>query len=277
MPRRVCLSVPATDPRKTTKAGDLGTDEVVFDIEDSVPPEEKTGARDFVRSASCDANFAVRVNAVGTPWCHEDIIACADNPLPRTIIVPKVESAQDLAFVDRLLDGAEAASGRHAPLRVQALIENAKGLSRLEEIAAASPRLDALILGYADLAASLGRTQTASWSSIRDRVVIAARAHDLEAIDGPYLGVADDEGFRSHLSAACEAGFDGKWVIHPRQVQAVREAFTPSDDEIRHAREVLAALASASARGSGAVALDGQMLDEALAVNARRVLEKVGL
>lgn len=280
MRRRVCLSVPATDPRKTAKADDTGADEIVFDLEDSVPPEQKVRARDFVRTAPRElggASFAVRVNAVGTPWCHEDILACAGASLPGTIIVPKVESGYDLAFIDRLLDGAEAASGTSTPLRVQALIENARGLSQLDEIAAASPRLDSLILGYADLAASLGRTQSASWSAIQDRIIIAARTNNLEAIDGPYLGVAGDEGFRTHVTTAHEAGFDGKWVIHPRQIPLVRQTFTPSDTEIRHAREVLAALATASERGTGAVAVDGQMLDEALAVSARRVLEKAGL
>lgn len=280
MPRRVCLSVPAADPRRTAKAGALGADEVVFDLEDSVPPEEKARGREFVRSLAWErtgANAAVRVNAVGTPWCHEDIIACAENPLLHSIVLPKAESAHDLAFVERLLAGAEAASGRPEPLRVQALIETAKGLSRVEEIAAASPRLDALVLGYADLAASLGRAQSASWESVRDRVVTAARTHDLEAVDGPHLGIADDEDFRAHLRTARAVGFDGTWVIHPCQVPAAREAFTPSEAELSHARRVLDSLAEASARGVGAVVLDGQMLDEALAVNARRVLKRAGL
>jgi citrate lyase subunit beta/citryl-CoA lyase len=279
MARRACLSVPGVDERKITKAAGLAVDEIVLDLEDSVPPAGKAEARATVRAALSGlgaARVAVRVNAVGTPWCHQDIIMCAEGPLPHTIIVPKVESAHDLAFVDRLLDGAEAAAGRGTRVGVQALIENAQGLARLDEIAAASPRLEALILGYADLAASLGRAQTSSWLSIQDRVLVAARANGVQAIDGPYLGVADDEDFRAHVRAARDLGFDGKWVIHPRQIAAVQEAFTPSADEVRRAREVLAALDAAARRGAGAVELNGQMLDEALAVSARRVLDKAG-
>ncbi|MGC9666153.1 HpcH/HpaI aldolase/citrate lyase family protein [Planosporangium sp. 12N6] len=279
MARRVCLSVPGVDERKITKAAGLGVDEIVLDLEDSVPPAGKAAARQTVRAALSGlggAQVAVRVNAVGTPWCHEDIIMCADGPLPQTIIVPKVESAHDLAFVDRLLDGVEAATGRRGPVGVQALIETAQGLARLDEIAAASPRLRTLILGYADLAASLGRAQSGPWLPVQDRVLVAARANGVVAIDGPYLGVADDEDFRAHVRAARDLGFDGKWVIHPRQVDAVREAFTPSAEQVRHAREVLAALDAAAERGAGAVELNGQMLDEAIAAQARRTLERAG-
>jgi citrate lyase subunit beta/citryl-CoA lyase len=279
MAGRACLSVPGVDERKITKAGALDVDEIVLDLEDSVPPPGKDEARATVGRALAglrERRVAVRVNAVGTPWCHRDVIACAGPDGPASIVLPKVESGSDLAFLDRLLDGAEAASGRGEPVRVQALVETAAGLARLDEIAGASPRLESLILGYADLAASLGRSPTASWLSLQDRVLVAARAHGIAAIDGPFLGVGDDEPFREHVRTARDLGFDGKWVIHPRQIDAVQEAFTPTEDEIRHAREVLAALAEASGRGAGAVALNGQMLDEALAASARRVLERAG-
>ncbi|MEA2144400.1 MAG: citrate lyase subunit beta / citryl-CoA lyase, partial [Solirubrobacteraceae bacterium] len=211
------------------------------------------------------------------------IVALAALPdAPETIVVPKVESPADLAFVERLLDGAEAASGRTSPIGVQALIETAAGVARLDEIAGASPRLDSLILGYADLSASLGRAAGAgaeldSWRSIQDAVLVAARTHDVAAIDGPYLGIKVDEGFTAAAERARDMGFDGKWAIHPAQVAALNALFTPSEEEVEHARAVIAALADAEREGgAGAVALDGQMLDEAVRVAALRVLARAG-
>jgi citrate lyase subunit beta/citryl-CoA lyase len=184
-----------------------------------------------------------------------------------------------------LLDGVEASAGAGstgAPMRVQALIETAAGVARLDEIAGASERLDTLILGYADLSASLGRAAGAgaeldSWRAIQDAVLVAARTHDVLAIDGPYLGIAVDEGFTAAAVRARDMGFDGKWAIHPAQVAALNELFTPSDEEVSHARAVVAALEEAErAGGAGAVALDGQMLDEAVRVAALRVLARAG-
>jgi citrate lyase subunit beta/citryl-CoA lyase len=224
-------------------------------------------------------NIAVRVNAPGTPWCHDDLIALAAAPRPpASVVVPKVESAGDLAFADRLLDGAERAAGCDRPLRIQALIETAAGLARVYETAASSPRLDALILGYADLAASLGRSAAGArdldgWRPAQEAVLTAARAHGLQAIDGPYLGVAVDDGFVAAATRARDAGFDGKWAIHPSQVASLNELFTPTAAELERARAIVAALDDAD---RGAVALDGEMLDEALRVAALRTLSRAG-
>ncbi|MFP5363703.1 MAG: HpcH/HpaI aldolase/citrate lyase family protein [Thermoleophilia bacterium] len=285
--RRSCLSVPGSSASMLAKAPQRGADEIVIDLEDAVATSAKDEARDTAVAALAEPQYegvrtAVRVNAPRTPWCHSDLIALASlAQRPASIIVPKVESGGDLAFVDRLLDGVEAAAGReHEPLRVQALIETAAGVARLDEIAGASPRLDTLILGYADLSASLGRAAGAgaeldSWRAIQDAVLVAARTHDLLAIDGPYLGVAVDEGFTAAAERARDMGFDGKWAIHPAQVAALNELFTPSEDEVAHARAVVAALQEAEqAGGAGAVALDGQMLDEAVRVAALRVLAR---
>ncbi|MDQ3723877.1 MAG: aldolase/citrate lyase family protein, partial [Actinomycetota bacterium] len=187
--RRSCLSVPGSSAAMLAKAPLRGADEVVVDLEDAVATAAKDEARDTVVAALREPQWegvrtSVRVNAPRTPWCHTDIVAMASAARgPGSIIVPKVESRGDLEFVDRLLDGAEAAAqtGR-APLRVQALIETAAGVARLDEIAGASPRLDALILGYADLSASLGRAAGAnaeldSWRAIQDLVLVAARTH----------------------------------------------------------------------------------------------------
>jgi citrate lyase subunit beta/citryl-CoA lyase len=270
------------------KAPTRGADEIVIDLEDAVATSAKDEARATVVAALAEpgwqgVNCSVRVNAPRTPWCHADIVALASmRDGPASIVVPKVESAGDLAFVERLLDGVEAARAAGPRMRVQALIETAAGVSHVQEIAAASPRLDALILGYADLSASIGRAAGASapldsWLAIQDQILLAARTNDLAAIDGPYLGIAVDEGFTAAAERARDMGFDGKWAIHPAQVGALNELFTPSAEEVEHARAVIDALEQAERTGgAGAVALDGQMLDEAVRVAALRVLARAG-
>lgn len=287
--RRSCLSVPASSPQMLEKAAGIAADELVFDLEDAVAPAAKDEAREVAVARLADwsgATVAVRVNAPRTPWCHLDLaaLAAAPGPQPLSIVLPKVECAGDLAFAERLLAGAEAGgAGRERPLGLQALIETAAGLARLEEIAAAGVgRLEALILGYADLAASLGRPRggaadSATWLPAQERLLTAARANGLQAIDGPFLGTAPDEPFLTAARHARDLGFDGKWAIHPSQVEALSEAFTPTVEEVEHARAVLAALERAEAEnGAGAVALDGEMLDEALAASARRLLARAG-
>jgi citrate lyase subunit beta / citryl-CoA lyase len=276
--RRSCLSVPGSSERKLAKAAELAADEVVIDLEDAVAVGAKDEARAAVVAALGDwtgSGVAVRVNGPGTPWCHLDVAAVgALAEMPASIVVPKIEGPGDLAFVDRLLDGVEAGAGRERPLRVQALIETAAGLANVQAIAAASSRLDALILGYADLAASLGGARDLdAWLPAQHELLVAARARGLQAIDGPYLGVSADEGFHAAAAHARDLGFDGKWAIHPSQVDALNEAFTPDDAEVAHARAVVAALESAQ---EGAVTLDGEMLDEAVRAAALRVLARAG-
>lgn len=283
------MSVPGSSAKMLAKAPTRGADEIVIDLEDAVAVSAKDEARATVIAALSESQWegarcSVRVNAPRTPWCHADVIALASLAAgPASIVVPKVESAGDLAFVERLLDGVEAAAGAARPMRVQALIETAAGVSRVQEIAGCSSRLDALILGYADLSASIGRAAGAgapldSWLAIQDQVLLAARTHGLVAIDGPYLGIAVDDGFTAAAERARDMGFDGKWAIHPAQVAALNAIFTPSDDELAHARAVIAALERADRDGgAGAVALDGQMLDEAVRVAALRVLARAGV
>jgi citrate lyase subunit beta/citryl-CoA lyase len=286
-PRRSCLSVPGSSEKMLAKAPGLGADELVLDLEDAVAPEAKEAARALVVQAlASDAyaacTVAVRVNQPGTPWCHEDLAALARAPRPpASVVLPKVEGPGDLAFADRLLDGAERGAGHEPPvMRIQALIETAAGLARVLESAAASPRLESLILGYADLSASLGRSAAGArdldgWRAAQDAVLVAARANGLQAIDGPWLGVAVDEAFTAAAARARDAGFDGKWAIHPSQVAALNELFTPSAEELERARAVIAALDAAERdEGRGAVALDGQMLDEAVRVAALRTLAR---
>lgn len=284
--RRSILSVPAGDARKVGKALTGDADEIVLDLEDAVAVSEKDSARaSLVATLSAlDQHptplLTVRVNAPGSPWCHLDLLALAALPRPpASVVVPKVESAGDLAFVDRLLGGAEAALDAPTRIPVQALIETATGLERVREIAGSSGRLASLVLGYADLAASLGMTASPAdrlelWLPAQQALLVAARSAGIQAIDGPHLGVGVDELFTRGVARARDLGFDGKWAIHPGQLRAIEAAFTPSQGEVAAAREVLAALDRAAEAGAGAVALNGQMLDEAVAAAARRVLAR---
>ena len=278
--RRACLVVPAVPAAKLEKGRTLEADEIVIDLEDAVVPGAKEQARAAVLDALAESwatpALAVRVNAIGSPWCHQDLAALASLDKPLTAVLPKVEGAADLAFADRLLAGAEAASGRPEPVRLLALIETAAGLQAAGEVAVASERLDGLILGYADLAASLGRSPGADWGHAREVLLTAARAAGIHAIDGPHLQIRDDEAFRAGVKHVSAIGFDGKWAIHPAQLETLRQAFTPTEEEIAHARTTLAALDHAAASGVGAVADGDQMLDEALAAYARRILARAG-
>jgi citrate lyase subunit beta/citryl-CoA lyase len=276
--RRSCLSVPGSSDRKIQKALGLDVDELIFDLEDAVAVGAKDQARvDVVAALAANPDqadrIAVRVNAPGSPWCHLDLIALAAAAVPpASVILPKTESPDDIAFVDRLLAGVEAAADVARPLAIQALIETASGLLWASEIAGSSARLETLILGYADLSVSLGRRPPgpahpdgSAWDGARDAVVLAAKASGLQAIDGPYLGIAVDEPFRAAARRARELGFDGKWAIHPAQVGSLNEIFTPTDEDVARAREIVAVLEAAEADdGDGAVSLDGAMLDEAL-------------
>lgn len=275
-PRRRCaLVAPGSDARKAAKALASAADEVVLDLEDAVVPALKDAARslvcDLARSAG-SRTVAVRVNAPSTQWFEADLRACAQaSSHVASVVVPKVDSVADLKEVDRVL--------RDSPLPVQALIETPAGVAHVGEIAA-HPRVTAVIIGYADLGAALGRSRTApgaAWLYVQDHVLHVARAAGIQAIDGPFLGTRDDESFREAVRWVADLGFDGKWAIYPDQIDTATSLFTPSAEQVDHARRVLDALSTAADRGSGAVRLDGQMLDEAVAVAARRTLAQIGI
>jgi citrate lyase subunit beta / citryl-CoA lyase len=270
--RRSCLSVPGSSEAMLAKAATLPVDEVVIDLEDSVAPAAKRQARELVadllgRDAIPAAAVAVRVNAIDSPWFADDVAEIAGRAGTRigSLVVPKVEGAGDVDRVSALLDSlGEAASG----VRIQALVETARGLLRAGEIADASPRLDTLILGYADLAASLGRPpgldSPERWLHAQETLLVAARASGLQAIDGPYLGIRDGDGLRARAERVRALGFDGKWAVHPDQVEAINEVFTPAREEFERASAVVAALGRAEDdEARGAVELDGAMVDEA--------------
>ncbi|WP_430336293.1 HpcH/HpaI aldolase/citrate lyase family protein [Rhodococcus sp. ACT016] len=274
--RRCALVAPGSDERKMAKALESTADEVVLDLEDAVTPARKEEARAvvcrIVGEHRTDRTVAVRVNGLGTAWALDDLraVGALDGV---AIVLPKVDTADDLITADRLL----AESGSTA--RLQALIETPHGLRSIDEICCATDRLEAVVIGYDDLGAALGRVGghiPARWLHVQDRVLIAARAAGVQAIDGPHLSIADDAGFRAAAQWTRDLGFDGKWVIHPGQVDSTTEIFTPTSDAVDHARRVLDAIAEAENAGAGAGQLDGQMLDEAVAVAARRVLAQIG-
>lgn len=284
VPPRSCLIVPAANERMLARAADRGADEVVIDLEDAVPEEQKDLARGHAVAAIANHDWpcavSVRVNAPGTPWCCEDLmVLAATGPALRSIIVPKVGGSEDLAFAEHVLSGAERSAGRTEPLGLQALIETPRGVLNVLRLNVTSSRLRALIIGYEDLAAALGRDNSANaqkdlWRPMQDAVLLAARACGVYAIDGPHVRIDDPAGLEAAALAARAVGFDGKWAIHPTQVQQLNEAFLPTDREITHAHAVLAALESARSEGLGAAMLDGAMVDEAHRAGALAVLAR---
>jgi citrate lyase subunit beta/citryl-CoA lyase len=258
--RRSCLSVPGSSERMLAKAAGLPADEVAVDLEDSVVPEMKEEARATAIAALRSWEgppVAVRINPLSSDWGKRDADELAD--LAGSLVLPKVEDPAQVAEVDALV-------GERRSVALQALIETAAGLLRVGEIAAASPRLESLITGYADLAASLGQPGGSAypgdrWHHVRSTVLVAARAAGLQAIDGPYLEIAHPHGLRTEAARARALGFDGKWALHPSQIEPLNEAFSPTRSELDHATAVLEALERAG--DSGVALLDGAMVDEA--------------
>jgi len=275
--RRSCLSVPARPAKMLEKGPGFAADEVIVDLEDSVPIELKEEARAAVADALARhdwtaATVSVRINAVGTDWCEADVAAVA--AAADCVIVPKAESAADVEAVALLLEGAERDGSRTG---LEALIESARGLRNLDEIAESSDRLEALILGPADMSVSLGfpsPDEGPRWHFVRSSVLVAARAAGLQAIDGPFMNVGDASGAVASAEIARDLGFDGKWALHPSQIESLNEAFTPSAEEVSRAEAILATLARDP--GRGAVALDGEMIDEASRKRAEQLLARAG-
>jgi len=259
------------------KAALLGADEVILDLEDAVAPAVKDAARSQVIAAIRDGDWAgktvaIRVNGVETRWCYRDVIEVVEGARGRLdcIVLPKVERAADVAFVDRLLTMVEETCGREPRVKLELLVETAVGLENLREVARASPRTEALILGPADLSASLGLPARAAaehgdrWHWIRGMILLAARAAGLQAIDGPHLDVADAEGQRRAAQQARALGYDGKWALHPGQLDALNAIFAPSQEEFDRAAAVLEAYEHATAsEARGAVRFGSEMIDEA--------------
>jgi citrate lyase subunit beta / citryl-CoA lyase len=284
--RRTTLAVPGSSVKMLEKAKGLAADEVFLDLEDAVAPSEKSDARMNVVAALTEGGYegktrSVRINDWTTPWTYQDVIDIIDGAGDQLdcVILPKVQSSHHIVALDLLLTQVERANGLDiGQIAIEAQIENAPGLVNVNAIAAASPRVETLIFGPADFIASINMRAFAvgeqpsgydvgdAYHHILMSILIAARANDRQAIDGPYLQIRDPEGLRrvSHRSAAL--GFDGKWVLHPDQISAVNEVFSPGQEDYDHAELILDAYSyyTSSAGGArGAVMLGDEMIDEA--------------
>jgi len=271
------------------KARALAVDEVIIDLEDSVPADQKAEARETVIAALRDEDWAtptvgVRINGTGSRWCHRDVIELIEGAGDRlaSLIVPKVQSAADVEFVAQLASQVEQESAREPPVALELLIETAAGLRHVHHAARASARVQALIVGYADLAASLGRPIAVAddpggihWRWVLETVLVAARDAGIQAIDGPHFEIADLDGLRTRAGLARTLGYDGKWALHPIQIESLDDAFSPAQDEFDRATAILEELERAAATGGrGAVLLDGEMIDEASRKQATQLVAR---
>jgi citrate lyase subunit beta / citryl-CoA lyase len=280
--RRSCLSVPATRPRFQEKADGSSADMIILDLEDSVAPSAKragrAGAVDALRSHPYrDKVRSVRVNPIDTPWCFDDIHQVVEGAgsLLDVVVVPKVEDVATVHFLHHLLTQLERTQGLERRIGLDLQIESATGLERVSDIARASDRLQALHFGPGDYSASIGMPgltigETVEdypgdpWHYARTRILVAARANGALAVDGPYARFRDPDGLRKLSRRAAALGYDGKWAIHPDQIAILNETFAPSQAEFDRAAAILEAYERATREeATGAVELDGEMIDEA--------------
>jgi citrate lyase subunit beta/citryl-CoA lyase len=291
-PRRSCHAVPGSSERFLAKAPGLEADEVFLDLEDAVAASEKERARKLVIGALRDHDFGgktvvVRVNGTDTPHYYRDLIGVVEQAGDRldAVMLPKVRTPGDVEMTDKLLTQIELA--RELPvgrIGIEAQIEDATGLIACEAIAAASPRMETLIFGPGDYSAAVGIPITTIGGApegypgdhlnyVFSRLVVAARAAGIQAIDGPYAAFDDDDGLRERARLARALGMDGKWTIHPRQIATVNEVFTPTREQWERAEALLAEYRRANDEGRGAAMFDGEMIDEANRKMAERIAQ----
>jgi citrate lyase subunit beta/citryl-CoA lyase len=280
--RRSELSTPGTSTKMIAKAAHSDADLVFLDLEDAVAPTEKERARANIVAGLNDLDWgkrtrAYRINGVHTKWCHGDLIEVVSGAGAAidVIIVPKVKSPRDVWFVDDLLTQLELRHGLEVGrIGLEVLIEETEALACVEDIAAASPRLEALILGVGDLSASQGIRAAHigvgggaypgdMWHYARNRMIVAARANGIDAIDGPFGDFGNPDGYREVAGWAATLGAVGKWCIHPSQAAIANEVFAPTQDEIAQAAKIIQAVHDAEAQGFGAANVNGMMVDAA--------------
>lgn len=287
-PNRCQLFGPGSRPELFAKMAASAADVINLDLEDSVAPEDKASARRNVIEAINSLDWkgkylSVRINALDTPFWYRDVVDLLEQTGERLdqIMIPKVGNAQDLYAVDALVSAVEAATGRKKALSFEVIIESAAGISHVEEIAAASPRLQAMSLGAADFAASMGmqtvgiggtqddyymlkdgaRHWSDPWHWAQAAIVAACRTYGILPVDGPFGDFSDDEGFRAQARRSAVLGMVGKWAIHPKQVALANEVFTPSAARVAEAQEILQAMEAAKASGQGAAVYKGRLID----------------
>jgi len=277
------------------KAGELPADEIMLDLEDGVALEEKEEARTKIIRFFKDYDWggrsrAYRINGLDTPFAYRDIIEVVEQAGASidVVIIPKVEKAADVQFVDLLLTQIEMRMGLEKRIGLEASIETAMGMLNVKEIAFASSRLESLVFGIADYGASLTMPSGGvsghgdaeeqypghRWHFPLSRMVMAAKAAGLAAIDAPFGDFKDQTGLKRSCAIAASLGYDGKWAIHPAQLETINETFTPSDEDINLASRILQAYKKAEAQGEGATALDGKMVDGGSIRLARVTYEK---
>lgn len=307
------LCVPGTNVRMLEKAPDLGADVVMLDLEDAVAPDDKPQARENVIAALRELDWggssvSVRINGLDTHYCYRDIVDVVEQSgqFVDTVLVPKAASGGDIHLVDTLLTQIEEAVGIENTIGISALIETAAGMVNLDEIAASSPeRMEALIFGVADYAASI-QSHTASiggsdagyavitdpngdgeegrelhwgdqWHYPLARIAVTCRAHGLRPIDGPFGDFGDAEGYLVAARRASILGFEGKWCIHPSQIELANQVFSPDQRLVSRTRRIMAAMEEAARAGKGAVSLDGRLIDAASLRMAEHLLTKIEL
>jgi citrate lyase subunit beta/citryl-CoA lyase len=273
--RRSVLYMPGANTRALEKARTLAADALIFDLEDAVAPDAKEAARANVVAAARSRSYGkreivIRCNGLATPWGKDDVAAIAGSGA-EAILVPKVESAEDVAAVVTLLDRA----GAPASMAVWAMMETPKGFLHADAIASGHPRLKLFIMGTNDLVKDMRARHTPMRLPMVTALglgLLAARAHGLTILDGVYNDIQDAEGFRAACQQGVEMGFDGKTLIHPSQVEPCNEIFAPSVAELGAAAKIVAAFKAARAEGKGVVTVDGRMIENLHVEQAERAL-----
>lgn len=287
-PNRCQLFGPGSRPALFAKMAASAADVVNLDLEDSVAPDDKAQARRNIIAASHEIDWgnkylSVRINGLDTPFWYRDVVELLEEGSERIdqIMIPKVGCAADVYAVDALVSAIEAAKGRTKRISLEVIIETAAGIAHVEEIAASSPRLQAMSLGAADFAASMGMQTTGiggtqenyymwrdgqkywsdPWHWAQTAIVAACRTHGILPVDGPFGDFSDAEGFRAQALRSATLGMVGKWAIHPSQVALANEVFTPSEKAVTEAREILAAMDEAKKSGAGAAVYKGRLVD----------------
>ncbi len=287
-PNRCQLFGPGSNPKLFAKMAASAADVINLDLEDSVAPSDKDMARANVIEAINSVDWgnkylSVRINGLDTPYWYKDVVEVLEQAGDRLdqIMIPKVGCAADIYAVDALVTAIEAAKGRAKPISFEVIIESAAGIAHAEEIAMSSPRLQAMSLGAADFAASMGMQTTGiggtqedyymvregqkhwsdPWHWAQAKIVAACRTHGVLPVDGPFGDFSDDEGYIAQAKRSATLGMVGKWAIHPKQIGLANEVFTPSDAAVSEAREILAAMEEAKASGAGATVYKGRLVD----------------
>ncbi len=274
-PRRSVLYMPGANARALEKSRTLPADGLIFDLEDAVAPDAKLTARKQIIDAVEAGGYGkreifIRTNGLNTPWGYDDLVAAAKAG-PDAVLLPKVESAEMVRQAESVL----LAHGAPPNMAIWCMMETPRGMLHAEEIADASPRLGGLVMGTSDLAKDLQAQHTAMRLPLITSLglcLLAARAARIGILDGVYLDLNDHEGFVDSCRQGAELGFDGKTLIHPKQLAGANEVFAPSEDELRLSRRIIDAYAQAEAEGKGVVVVDGKLIERLHVDHAERVV-----